>query len=95
MAASGNFVLNKTMSCNDKNPIWMNEKIKSKIKSKFKLKSKKISKNKLCKTCITNDRNENNFSNLEKSITEFKELASTFKASYYEHLGKKLNDPTI
>ena len=48
MAASGNFVLNKTISYNDKNPIWMNEKIKSKIKSKFKLKSKIISKNKLC-----------------------------------------------
>ena len=28
-----NFFLNKTITCNDKENIWMNEKFKSKIKS--------------------------------------------------------------
>ena len=28
------FVPNKIVTCNDKDPIWMNEKIKSKVKSK-------------------------------------------------------------
>ena len=28
-----NFVPNKIITCNDKDPIWMNDKIKSKVKS--------------------------------------------------------------
>ena len=42
-----NFVPIKTITCNDKDSIWMNEKIKSKM----------ISKNELYKIYIKNDRN--------------------------------------
>ena len=32
-----NFVPNKYITCDDKDPVWMNENIKSKIKTKNKL----------------------------------------------------------
>ena len=32
-----NFVPNRCVTCDDKDPVWMNEKIKSKIKAKNKL----------------------------------------------------------
>ena len=80
-----NFVPNKIVTCNDKDPIWMNEKIKSKVKSK----------NQLYKVYIKNDRNKVDFLNLINSIAELNKLVSTNKTSYYENLGKKLNDPTI
>ena len=63
----------------------MNEKIKSKVKSK----------NQICKVYIKSGRNGVDFLILKNSIAEFNELASTTKTSYYENLGKKLNDPTI
>ena len=54
-----NFVPNKIITCNDKDPIWMNEKIKSKVKSK----------NQLYKVCIKNGRNEVDFLNLLLNLT--------------------------
>ena len=53
------------------------------------------SKNQLYKVYIKNGRNEVNCLYLKNSIVELNELVSTSKASYYENLGKKLNDPTI
>ena len=63
----------------------MNEEIKSKVKFK----------DQLYKVYMKNDRNEVDFLNLKNSIAELTELVSTIKTSYYENLGKKLNDPTI
>ena len=63
----------------------MNEEIKSKVKFK----------DQLYKVYMKNDRNEVDFLNLKNSIAELTELDSTIKTSYYENLGKKLNDPTI
>ena len=80
-----NFVPNKIITCNGKDPIWMNEKIKSKVKSK----------NQLYEVYTKNCRNEVDFLNLKNSITELNDLVSTSKTSYYENFGKKLNEPTI
>ena len=80
-----NSVPNKIITCNSKDPIWMNEKIKSKVKSK----------NQLYKVYTKNGRNEVDFLNLKNSIAELNELVSTTKPLYYKNLGKKLNDPTI
>ena len=63
----------------------MNEEIKSKVKFK----------DQLYKVYMKNDRNEADFLNLKNHIAELTELVSTIKTSYYENLGKKLNDPTI
>ena len=63
----------------------MNEKIKSKVKSE----------NQLYELYTKNCRNEVDFLNLKNSITELNDLVSTSKTSYYENLGKKLNEPTI
>ena len=80
-----NFVPNITVTYNDEDTICINEKIQSKRKSK----------NKLCKIYMKNGRIWNDFSNLENSITGLNELLSTTKESYYEHLGRKLNNLTI
>ena len=59
-----NFVPNKIITRNDKDPSWMNEKIKSKVKCK----------NQLYKVYIKNSRSEVDFLNLKDSIAELNEL---------------------
>ena len=80
-----NSVPNKITACNNKDPIWMNEKIKS--KTKFK--------NQLFKVRIKIGRNEVNFLNLKNYIAELNESALTTKTSYYDNLRKSSNDSTI
>ena len=63
----------------------MNETIKSKMKAR----------NILYKKYIQNGRFESDFIFLENLITELNELISSTKASYYENLGKKLNNPLL
>ena len=63
----------------------MNQKINSKVKLK----------NKLYKVYIKNCTNEVDFLNLKNSIAELNGIISTTKTSYYENLGKKINDQTI
>ena len=63
----------------------MNETIKSKMKAK----------NILYKKYVQNGRFESDFVFLENLITELNELISSTKASYYENLGKKLNNPLL
>ena len=53
------------------------------------------SKDQLYKLYIKNGRNELALLNLKNSVAELNELVSTTKISYYENLGKKLNNPTI
>ena len=53
------------------------------------------SKDQLYKLYIKNGRNELALLNLKNSVAELNELVSTTKTSYYENLGKKLNNPTI
>ena len=78
-----NYVPNITTD--DKDPVWMNEKIKTKMKEK----------NTFCKKYIENGRLESGFILLEKLITERKDLTLSTKTLYYENLAKKLNNPLL
>ena len=81
-----NYVANKYITIiKDKDPVWMNETIKSKIKAK----------NALYKKYIQNGRFESDFVYLQNLIIELNELISSTKALYYENLAKKLNNPLL
>ena len=68
-----NYVPNKCITIDNKDPAWMNEIIKSKIKTK----------NVFFKQYIQNGRLENDFVFLETLITEVNELISSTKKLYY------------
>ena len=53
-----NFLPNRYVTCDDKDPVWMNENIKSKIKEK----------NKLYRVYVKKGRQETNFCALEESV---------------------------
>ena len=80
-----NYVPNKYITIDDKDPVWMNEIIKSKIKTK----------NLLFKQHIQNGRFESDFVFLQALITEINELISSTRNVYYENLAKKLNNPLL
>ena len=77
-----NYVPNKYITIDDKDPVWMNETIKLKIKAKDNMYNK----------YLQNGRFESDFVLLETLITELNELIVTTKALHYENLGKKLNN---
>ena len=64
--------------CYDKDPIWMNEEIKSKVKSK----------NHLYKVYIKNGRNKVDLLDLKNSIAELNKPVSTLKHPPMKTLGK-------
>ena len=78
-----NYVPNITVD--DKDPVWMNEIIKSKMKAK----------NKLYKQYIKNGRYESDFVFIESLVNEINELISNAKNLYYVNLAKKLNNPLL
>ena len=78
MDAFRNYVLNKYITIDDKDPAWMNEIIKSKIKSKILL----------FKQYIQNERFESDFVFLETLITEINELISSTKLCIMKNLQK-------
>ena len=80
-----NYVPNKYITVDDKDPVWMNEIIKSKIKTE----------NLLFNQYIQNGRFESEFVFIENLITEINELISSTKNLYYENLAKKLNNPLL
>ena len=80
-----NYVPNKYITADDKDPVWMNEIIKSKMKAK----------NKLYKQYIKNGRFESNFMFVESLVNEINELISNAKNLYYVNLAKKLNNPLL
>ena len=80
-----NYVPNKYIAIDDKDPVWMNESIKSKIKEK----------NTFYPKYIENGRLESDFILLEKLITELNDLIFSTKTLYYENLAKKLNNPLL
>ena len=80
-----NYVPNKYITIDDKDPVWMNEIILSKIKTK----------NLLFKQYIQNGRFESEFVFLQALITEINELISSTRNVYYENLAKKLNNPLL
>ena len=80
-----NYVPNKYITVNDKDPVWMNETIKSKIKFK----------NVFYKQYIQNGRFESDFQLLKTLTAELHELISSAKTLYCENLAKKLNNPLL
>ena len=76
---------NKYITVDDKDPVWMNEIIKSKMKAK----------NKLYKQYIKNGRFESDFVFIESLVNEINELISNAKNLYYVNLAKKLNNPLL
>ena len=75
-----NFVPNKYVTFDDKDPVWMNENIKSKIKAK----------NKLYQEYVKKGREEIYFCALEESVRNLNDLILQTKTSYYENLGRIL-----
>ena len=80
-----NYVPNKYITIDDKDPVWMNETIKLRIKAKDNMYNK----------YLQNGRFESDFVLLETLLTKLNELIVTAKALYYENLGKKLNNPLV
>ena len=70
---------NKYIIIDDKDPVWMNDTVKSKI----------IAKNLLFNQYIKNGRFESDFMFLETIANELNELISSTKALYYDNLAKK------
>ena len=80
-----NYVPNKYITVDDKDPVWMNEIIKSKMKAK----------NKLYKQYIKNRKLESDFVFIESSVNEINDLVSNAKNLYYDNLAKKLNNQLL
>ena len=80
-----NYAPNKYITIDDKDPVWVNENIKTKIKEK----------NTFYQKYIENGRLESDFILLEKLITELNDLIFSTKTLYYENLAKKLNNPLL
>ena len=80
-----NYVPSKYLTIDGKDPVWMNETLKSKIKTK----------NKIFREYIQNGRFACDFVFLESLITELNELNSSTKTLYYENLAKKIKQSTI
>ena len=79
-----NYVPNKYITIDDKDPVCMNDFVKSKIKAN----------NLLFKQYIQNSRFVDSRL-LENVVIELNELISSTKAPYYENLAKKLNNPLL
>ena len=80
-----NYVPNKYITIDDKDPVWMNDFVKSKIKAN----------NLLFKQYIQNSRFASDFRLLENVVNELNDLISSTKALYYDNLAKKLNNPLL
>ena len=80
-----NYLPNKYLTIDDKDPEWMNGTIKAKINAK-KL---------LFKQYIHNERFESDFGFLKALTNELNEQISSTKTLYNENLAKKLNNPLL
>ena len=73
-----NYVPNKCITIDEKDPVWMNEIIKSKMETKSKL----------YQQYIENGRFESDLVFIESLIAELNDLISYTKDLYYENLAK-------
>ena len=80
-----NYVPNKYITIDDKDPVWMNETIKLKIKTR----------DKLYKQYVENGRFESEFMIIETFITEINDLITSTKDLNYNNLAKRLNNPLL
>ena len=78
-----NYIPNKFITIDDKDPPWMNEYIKRKIMDK------KVA----CKSFNTNNKNYDAYLKLQTVSTELSEMILKQKDDYYCQLSDKLDDP--
>ena len=78
-----NFIPNKNIICNDKDPPWFNNQIKILTEKK----------NDLFKSYIANGRLAVDRVRLQKGGAELINIIKSSKESFYKNLEKKLNDP--
>ena len=72
-----NFVPNRLIRCDDRDPSWMNEFVK----------------NKIYKDYAKNERTENHYPKLQIAINDVSEIIDKRKNDYICHLASKLNNP--
>ena len=80
-----NYVPNKYIIVDDKDPEWMSETIKSKMKAKTRL----------YKRYIKNRSFESDFVFIESLVNEINDLVSNAKNLYYNKLAKRLKNPLL
>ena len=78
-----NFIPNKNIICNDKDPPWFNNHIKTLIEKK----------NHLFKSYMANGRLAVDRVRLQKAGAELINIIKSSKESFYKNLSKKTNDP--
>ena len=79
-----NFVHNKVITCDDRDPPWINDKIKNKIKWK----------NSMHKNYKRNGKKTEDYELLVKAVSGGSQLTEKSKGEYYYRLGKRLNHPS-
>ena len=80
-----NFVPNKIVKCNDKDPIWMTKKIKQVCKEKAKA----------YKKFVRNGRSLNHYDSLQQLSVQTSNIVNEAKINYLSRMSMQLNDPTI
>ena len=78
-----NFIPNKLVTFDDKDPPWMTEKLKEKIKWKHKV----------YRDYLKNGKTEADYMYVHHAISEVSQLISESKDKYYNKLAMKLNNP--
>ena len=74
-----NFVPNKVITCDDRDPPWINDNIKNKIRRK----------NSMYKNYKRNSKNNRDYELLTKAVSEVSQLIEKSKDEYYYRLGKQ------
>ena len=77
-----NFITNKLVTFDDKDPPWMTEKLKEKIKWKLKV----------YRDFLKNGKTEADYMHVHHAITEVSQLVLEIKYKYYNKLSMKLNN---
>ena len=78
-----NYIPNKLITVDDKDPSWMNESIKRKM----------MAKKHACKSFNVNKKNYDAYLKLQTISTELSEMILKRKENYCSALSDKLNDP--
>ena len=79
-----NYVPNKLITCNDRDPAWMTSNIRNKFNSK----------NVMYRTFIRNGKNHIDYTRPENIRQEISNLVLEAKEKHYHWLSKKLNNPS-
>ena len=83
MNTFSNYIPNKLITVDDKDPLWMNESIKKKIRTKKYA----------CKSFNANKKNYDAYLKLQTTSTKLSEMILKRKGDCYCALSDKLNDP--